>query len=161
MIIEREKQTFIGSEMILDYFISTEDNDELNTLIMCKPPHINLTTSDQALYEALGSISETDKFNWRKLVKFLESVDVISQRYSLKKKKLVLSEAYVRRLRTKMLEGNKKVEALKVDDLKDDVSKDLDAQEPSSKAQKAKLSKEKNEVNNTKEKGDNDDTKTA
>jgi hypothetical protein len=73
--MENHKQAFyLTSEAMLKYFLGT--SDQIDTLIMCKSSEVNISTTDQNLYEALGSIEDRDKFNPGKLVKLLEVVSV-------------------------------------------------------------------------------------
>jgi hypothetical protein len=53
------------------------------------------------LYEALGSIEDKSKLNYQKFVKFLETVDIMSFRYSLKKQRTVLKEERVNDIKEK------------------------------------------------------------
>ncbi|MBS1266878.1 MAG: hypothetical protein MAG795_00847 [Candidatus Woesearchaeota archaeon] len=93
----KQKSMFLKASAIIKYFLGT--NDEIETLIMCKPTNVELVCYDQSLYEALGSIKDKDEFNFRKLVKFLESVDVVSFKKNLKKEKPLLTDKRVKELR--------------------------------------------------------------
>jgi len=65
---------FLTPEAILKYFLNV--SDEIDTLILCKSSEVTLKTTDQNLYEALGSIMPYDEFKNNKLVKLLEVVDI-------------------------------------------------------------------------------------
>jgi hypothetical protein len=70
-----KKRAFLTSEAILRYLVT--GNDELETLVLCKSSEIELLTSDFALYEALGSIKESDGFKLNKLVKLFEVIKLV------------------------------------------------------------------------------------
>ena len=72
--MENKQAYYLTSEAILKYFLNT--SDQIDTLIMCKGSEINISTTDQNLYEALGSIMNYDDFKPNKLVKFLEVVAI-------------------------------------------------------------------------------------
>ncbi len=95
------KSSMLSAEAILSYFLGT--NEEIDTLIKCKPSSIALVCLDQSLYEALGSLKDYDEFNFRKLVKFIESVDIISFKENFRKPRPLLTEARVEELRNKAL----------------------------------------------------------
>ncbi|MDP7324432.1 MAG: hypothetical protein QF632_06740, partial [Candidatus Woesearchaeota archaeon] len=93
---------------LLRYFIG--DDDKLDTLIMCKSTEIQLVTSDQSLYEALGSIQDSDGFKIPKLVKLLEVIDVVSYVAGTREQRKILKEERVKELRTFALKTIKKSE---------------------------------------------------
>jgi len=70
----QKQKLYLKAGAILKYFLGT--SDRIDTLIMCRSNEIDLVTTDQDLYEALGSLKEYDNFNQRKLVKFLEVVEI-------------------------------------------------------------------------------------
>ena len=73
----RNKQKVrINPETILKYLIGNDD--DVDTLIMCRSSEIELTATDKDLYEALGSIKQYDHIKLNKLVKLLEVVDIVS-----------------------------------------------------------------------------------
>jgi len=92
------KKTYLKAEIIYKYIMGDE---ELDTLIMCKPEKVELVTTDQSLYEALGSIDDKSKINYNKLVKFLESVEIISFSQALKKERKILREKRVEEIKQK------------------------------------------------------------
>ena len=72
---QNPKQTcYLTSEAILKYFIGI--SDQIDTLIMCKGTEVNIVTTDQNLYEALGSIMDHNRFKSSRLVKFFEVVSI-------------------------------------------------------------------------------------
>jgi len=94
--IEKQK-LYLKAGAILKYFLET--SDKIDTLVMCKNNEINLVTTDQDLYEALGSIKDYDNFNQRKLVKFLEVVEIGSLKRIKGKERTILSHKKVDELR--------------------------------------------------------------
>ena len=94
----------LKAEDILAYLLGTDD--ALDTLIKCKPADIDLVCYDQSIYEALGSFKDYDEFNFRKLVKLVESADIISFKAALRQPRPVLTEARVEELRRKALAKN-------------------------------------------------------
>jgi hypothetical protein len=72
--MENKQSFYLTSEAILRYLLGT--SDQIDTLIMCKSSEVNIATTDQNLYEALGSLQEYDTFKHNKLVKFFESVSI-------------------------------------------------------------------------------------
>jgi hypothetical protein len=103
--MRRERRKLLKASAILRYFIGGDD--QLETLIMCKPSDIGLFCYDQSLYEALGSLRDYDEFDFRKLVKFIESVDVISYKAHFRmNERPILTEGRVEVLRSKALRGS-------------------------------------------------------
>ncbi len=70
----QKQKLYLKAGAILKYFLGT--SDRIDTLVICRNNEIDLVTTDQDLYEALGSLKEYDNFNQRKLVKFLEVVEI-------------------------------------------------------------------------------------
>jgi hypothetical protein len=102
---EQSKNMFLTSETLLKYFLTEEE--DINTMIMCKDPNTELITTDHALYEALGSVKD-DEFNFHKLVKLLEVVEVVSLKKTLRKEKTILTEQRVDTLRKNIRIGGDK-----------------------------------------------------
>lgn len=100
----RQQKFFVKSDIILKYLI-TED-DATDTLITCKSSEIDLITTDYDIYCALASIKPYDKFNFNKLKKLFEAVEVVSYAYANKKPKPVLKDEDVENIR-KLALGNK------------------------------------------------------
>ena len=84
----QQEQFFLSAPAILRFLI-TED-EKLDTLIMCRSNSIKLLTSDQCLYEALGSVKDYDSFNQKKLVKLLEVTEIVSSERQLKRRRQIL-----------------------------------------------------------------------
>ena len=91
------RSMLLKASAIVKYFLGTDD--EIDTLITCKPSNVELSCYDQSLYEALGSLTDYDDFNFRKLVKFLESVDIVSFKRQLRKPRPLLTDKRVEELR--------------------------------------------------------------
>lgn len=95
-----KQKMILKASAILKYFLGTDD--KIDTLIKCKPSNIELICYDQSLYEALGSLKDYDGFDFRKLVKFLESVDITSYKEKFDTKP-ILTDERVDELRTEVL----------------------------------------------------------
>jgi len=87
----------LSSEAILRYLIGNDD--ELDTLIMCKSSEIELVTYDLNVYEALASVKPYDNFRLNKLAKLFEVVDVQSYKERTGNNKPILVDARVEELR--------------------------------------------------------------
>ena len=92
---------YLKAEVILRYLIG--ENDKLDTLIMCKSSGIDLVTSDQSLYEAIGSIMPEDGFKLPKLIKLLEVVDIVSYKSGTSHPRKILKPNRVHELRSLVL----------------------------------------------------------
>ncbi|RMF55419.1 hypothetical protein D6745_02435 [Candidatus Woesearchaeota archaeon] len=97
------QKMFLKAEGILKYLEG--NNDKIDTLIMCKPNNIELVTTDQSLYEAVGSVKDKTKINYAKLVKFLEVVNIVSFKEKMQKPRTILKEERVKELRKKVSGG--------------------------------------------------------
>ena len=53
-----------------------ETSEEIETLVLCKPSTIDLVTSDQEVYEAIGYANANGTLNPARLVKLIESVSI-------------------------------------------------------------------------------------
>ena len=95
---KRQKQSmFLSSEAILKYLLT--DNEEIDTLIMCKSAEIDLITTDFNLHEAIGSIMKEDNFRLNKLAKLFETVKVVSYENVKHEPKPILKDKRVEELR--------------------------------------------------------------
>lgn len=94
-----KKRIMLHPEHILRFFIGQDP--QLDDLIIFHHEKFQITTTDFALYQALGSIKEYDDFNKIKLVKFLEVTTVLPQ------PKRVLTHERVSELRLKALKDTK------------------------------------------------------
>ncbi|HLD33899.1 MAG TPA: hypothetical protein VJB66_04180 [Candidatus Nanoarchaeia archaeon] len=88
---------FLNSEMLLQYLLGT--NDQVETLILCKPNNLELVTSDFNLYEALGSVKQPDNITFNKITKLLEAVEITSFKEITNANKPILKEDRVEELR--------------------------------------------------------------
>jgi hypothetical protein len=86
----------LTSTEVLRYLLGIDEN--LDTLIKCKPDNISLICIDHSMYEAMGSIKNYEKFDYRKLVKFLESVDIISYKNNVARNRPILTDSRVESL---------------------------------------------------------------
>ena len=91
-----EKEYILLPSAILKYLISNDE--EIDTLIMCKSSEVKIKTSDKAIYEAMGSIKAYDDFKLNKLVKLFEVVSIEHA-----KDKPILTDGRVEELRTAAL----------------------------------------------------------
>jgi len=95
---EMQKQKlYLKAGAILKYFLGT--SNRIENIVLCRNNEIDLVTTDQDLYEALGSIKDYDNFNQRKLVKFLEVVEIGSLKRVKGKERTILSHEKVEELR--------------------------------------------------------------
>lgn len=99
--MSRKQQRYLTAEAILRYLLQTDDS--IDTMIKCNPSDVRLVTTDQSLYEALGSVKNYDDINLRNLIKFLEVVDIVSFREKIRKPRKILSEKRVEELRKQAL----------------------------------------------------------
>lgn len=97
----RSNRHILRAVDILSYLIG--NNEKIETLVICKPNNLELITTDQDLYEALGCIKPYDEFKLNKLTKLLEVTDVISQKYANRKQKTILKDERVEELRKLVL----------------------------------------------------------
>ncbi|MCK4521522.1 MAG: hypothetical protein KAU20_03030 [Nanoarchaeota archaeon] len=102
--MNQKQKYFIKAEKILKYIIT--DDDETDTLIMCKSSEIDLVTSDYDIYKALASVKPYDNFKLNKLAKFFEVAEIISYKEKMRKEKPILKENDVEELRKLALEKN-------------------------------------------------------
>lgn len=92
--MQQQERKTLPTQQILEYFLQ-ENSDTERQILGSR----NLITTDHSLYEALGSIYESDGFNWRKIVKFLEAVKVVSFENVTQRKKPILTQKRVEELR--------------------------------------------------------------
>jgi len=92
-----EKKVYLKAEIIYSYLLGI--NEKLETAIMCNGNNFNFVTSDQSLYEALGSIQDKKQITSAKLVKFLEVVDIISFKNFMNKERKILTDQRVNEIK--------------------------------------------------------------
>ena len=105
-------------------FLLAQD-DKLDTLILCSSGQIDLLTTDQSLYEALGSFEDRSSIDMNRLVKLLEVTDILSYRRSMAMERPILTENRVDDIRrdlgkdTKEMpeKSNQESKSLKDDDI--------------------------------------------
>lgn len=102
---------YLKAEVIYRYLMG---DDELGTLIMCKPGDINLMTTDQSLYEGLGSVKDKDALDYKRVVKLLENVDVVAYKEALKQPRKILTHERVEEIieKSKIINVEKLSEAI-------------------------------------------------
>lgn len=100
---KNQETVFIKPEILLRYLIT--DDDAVDTLITCKHVEYDLVTSDNTVYQALGSITDYDNVRLNRLTKFFEVVDVFSAKEKTGKPKIILTQARVEELRKLALSG--------------------------------------------------------
>ena len=72
----QKKQVMLDSAAILKYLMGNDE--KIETMIMCKNPNISLATTDNEVYNALGSLRPYESFKINRLTKFFENVEVKS-----------------------------------------------------------------------------------
>ncbi|MCP3686695.1 MAG: hypothetical protein GY861_29000 [bacterium] len=86
----------LKADALLKFFL--ESDDSIDTMIKCQGSQMNIVTSDQDLYEALGCLQPYDNFKMNKLIKLLEVATVTPSSKTGSEKK-VLTHEKVERLR--------------------------------------------------------------
>ena len=105
-VSSQKKQVMLNAAAILKYLVGNDE--KIETMIMCKDPHLSLATTDNEIYNALGSLKPYDSFKINRLTKFFENVDVRSFRQNTGSEKPVLTFERADELRKSAL--NKKQE---------------------------------------------------
>ncbi|AJF60896.1 TPA: hypothetical protein HA239_03355 [Candidatus Woesearchaeota archaeon] len=91
-----KQKMYLKPEAILKYLMGEE---KLHTLITTQNTEVNLITTDQSLYEALGSVDDRSKINLNLLVKLLEVVKIVPHDEMAKEERKVLSPERAEELR--------------------------------------------------------------
>ena len=73
--------------------------EKLHTLITTQNTQVDLTTTDQELYEALGSVKKRNEIDINLLVKLLEVTTVESFEHQNNKKRKILTHEKVEEIR--------------------------------------------------------------
>ncbi len=97
---QRQKM-FLKPEAILRYL---SGNEELHTLITTKNTEVDFVTTDQSLYEALGSTESRDKIDMNLLVKLLEVTTIVPHAEMLRQERKILTDERVEEIRKSMKE---------------------------------------------------------
>jgi hypothetical protein len=92
-----KQKMFLQPETIVRYLIM--DDDDTDTLILCKSSEVDLVTTDKDLYEALGSVKPYDDFKFNKLRKLFEVTEIMSFKEMEGKQKPILKEERVEEIR--------------------------------------------------------------
>ncbi len=95
------QELYLKAPTLLRYLLGKDD--QLDTLIMCNPANQRFFTTDQDLYNALGSMKDYDNFELRRLVKLLELVTIRPAR-----DRTILKEEWVEKVRFEALKGTTK-----------------------------------------------------
>jgi hypothetical protein len=96
----KEKQKmFLRSEAILKYLMGEEN---LTTLITAQNTEVELITTDQNLYEALGSVEDRNKIDLNLLVKLFEVTTVMPHTEMTKEERKILTPQKVEEIRKKV-----------------------------------------------------------
>ena len=94
-----KQKMYLRPEAILKYL---RGDETLNTLITAKNTEVDLVTTDQSLYEALGSVEDRSEINMNLLVKLLEVTSIVSHQEMMKEDRKILTEDRVKELRSKL-----------------------------------------------------------
>lgn len=94
----RQKRAYLKAEAILKFL--TESNDNLDTMIMCGND-IQLTTTDQSIYEAVASVEDKSRINLNKLAKLLEVVEINSYSSVFGRERSILKDKRAAEIREK------------------------------------------------------------
>jgi len=98
-----KQKLLLKPELILKYFITNDEKTD--TLITCKTSNYELTTTDFDVYYALTAIKPYDNFNFNKIKKFFEVVDILSYKKVKGHEKPKITDKDVEELRKKALRG--------------------------------------------------------
>ncbi|MEK6916497.1 MAG: hypothetical protein AABW92_02020 [Nanoarchaeota archaeon] len=86
--MENKQKMYLKPEAILKYLMGEE---KLHTLITTQNTEVQLITTDQNIYEALGSVDDRSKINLNLLVKMLEVVKIMPHEEMMKEERKILS----------------------------------------------------------------------
>jgi len=101
---QNKQKMYIKAEAILKYLCG---EDKLHTLITAQSSQVQLITTDQSLYEALGSVKNREEIDMNLLVKFLEVTRIMPFKEMMKKERTILTPERVEELRSKIDNENK------------------------------------------------------
>ncbi len=91
-----KQKLLLKPEAILKYLMG---EDKLHTLVTTKSSELTLITTDQYLYEAMGSIKERSEIDINLLVKLIEVTKVMPHEEFLKEERKILTPEKVEELR--------------------------------------------------------------
>ena len=86
--MENKQKMYLKPEAILKYLMGEE---KLHTLITTQNTEVQLITTDQNIYEALGSVDDRSKINLNLLFKMLEVVKIMPHEEMMKEERKILS----------------------------------------------------------------------
>ena len=90
------QKMYLKPEAILRYLTG---EDKLHTLITAKNTQVQLITTDQSIYEALGSVEKRDEIDINLLVKLFEVTKIMPHKEFMKQERSVLTPEKVEELR--------------------------------------------------------------
>ncbi len=90
------QKMYLKPEAILKYLMGEE---KLHTLITTQNSQVQLITTDQSLYEALGSVEKREDIDINLLVKLLEVTKIMPHKELMKQDRSVLTPEKVDELR--------------------------------------------------------------
>lgn len=91
-----KQKMYLKPEAILNYL---KGEEKLHTLITTQNTQVDLVTSDQSLYEALGSVEKREEININLLVKLLEVVTITPHNTLMKEERKILTQERVEEIR--------------------------------------------------------------
>ena len=100
--MKEKHKMYLGPDVILKYLMGEEN---LHTLITTQNTEVDLVTTDQNLYEALGSVKERNEININLLVKLLEVATIMPHSEMMKEERKILTPEKVEELRKKVTEN--------------------------------------------------------
>ena len=90
----QKSTTYLRAHHIVKYLLGDEG---LDTRVTCS--NESFVTTDQSLYEALGSIDDKSKINFFKLVKLLEVCKIQSFEESMNQPRKILTDSRVEEIK--------------------------------------------------------------
>ncbi len=91
-----KQKMFLKAAAIFKYLTG---DDKLHTLVTTKNTEVDLITTDQSLYEAIGSVKDRDEININLLVKLLEVTQIVPYEQATKNSRRILTEERVEQIR--------------------------------------------------------------
>lgn len=95
-----KEQSYLTAEAIYRYLTGTDD--QIDTLVCCKSSEVSLVTTDQSLYEALGSVDDKTQIDLHKLVKLLEVTKIKHFPEVMRSPRKILTDERVDEIRQKV-----------------------------------------------------------
>lgn len=114
-----KQRMYLTAESMYKFLLGMDD--KIDTLVLCRSSEVHLITTDQSIYEAIGSIEDKSKINFNKLVKLMEVTEIVSFAQSMKKPRTILTDKRVDDIRGLKKEISNEIDnAKKRDDQKPD-----------------------------------------